>query len=854
MTEKPPVASLLRKMKSTFAVGTLLVAVCILAVVSTTETISNHRITDRINRNVATLAEVNSRFLGEQMGGMVRFAKADQIEETLDLLVRQSNGAALGGVVIGTDGTVLFQSQGDPALMSGAKALAQTTLERGEPVFSQDGMTVAVPILFGAAGETVGALATQWTPDVQLQELAKSRQTSVIVAGLVFAVAVIGSTLFQWFWLSRPLRSVAHAMREVARGELDGAIPAGQRGDEIGEIAKSLRSLRDKLKHARSADAERAFHSAALHSASSALLLLGDDLTVRHANPAWQALAAGLSGAAHPAWAGFDPASIIGKHADAIPGLDDVAKTVAGGTLAGSMTRQWGPLRLDIHLQAVTKGDQVTGYVIEFEDVSGQTLNAAILDAIDAHQLRLDINEDRKVMACNDGVLELTGLSASDIIGQAGSDVLVPMTRSDADQADTIRRVRAGEVVRGRFHLPGHSDRLPVADGTLVPVLGADGQVERVVFIGSDVTDNHYAMTESAENQKHRAEEQTRVVNALKTALGKLSQGDLTISLTEKFPGSYEQLRTDFNQAVRSLHDAMQAVVQNADAIRSEAGEISGSADDLARRTERQAATLEETAAALDQLTASVDSATQGADDASKIAVTALEQAETGGGVARRAVSAMDAIKTSSKEISKITSVIDDIAFQTNLLALNAGVEAARAGEAGRGFAVVATEVRALAQRSSDAAREINDLISASGQQVGSGVELVNETGDALSSIVTAVSDISKRVAEIATSAREQAAGLKEINLAVSDLDQVTQQNAAMFEETTAASHSLTTEASSLVSASERFRLRQTEATIAKARMAKLPKAVPSPQPAQVVNGRNGHQDPQLQDRGWTEF
>ena len=231
--------------------------------------------------------------------------------------------------------------------------------------------------------------------------------------------------------------------------------------------------------------------------------------------------------------------------------------------------------------------------------------------------------------------------------------------------------------------------------------------------------------------------------------------------------------------------------------------------------------------------------------------------------VARRAVEAMDGIKASSKEISKITSVIDDIAFQTNLLALNAGVEAARAGEAGRGFAVVATEVRALAQRSSDAAREINDLISASGQQVGSGVELVNETGAALSKIVDAVSDISNRVAAIATSARQQSSGLNEINLAINDLDQVTQQNAAMFEQTNAASHALTSEAGALVAASERFRLGKDRAAARTPDRRTTPQATPlrsaTPQEVrpeevrQAVNADIAASAPAF-DKGWEEF
>ena len=303
------------------------------------------------------------------------------------------------------------------------------------------------------------------------------------------------------------------------------------------------------------------------------------------------------------------------------------------------------------------------------------------------------------------------------------------------------------------------------------------------------------------------AEEQAAVVTALAEGLDHLTRGDLTYELTQAFPGDYAKLKSDFNEAIRQLHDAMTAVVTNVSAIRSGSGEISHAADDLSRRTEQQAASLEETAAALDQITATVTRTASGAEQASRTVQAAKTDAETSGRIVQQAVTAMGAIEKSSTEISQIIGVIDEIAFQTNLLALNAGVEAARAGDAGRGFAVVAQEVRALAQRSAEAAKEIKVLISASSGQVNNGVSLVDQTGDALQRIVGRVAEIDGLVSEIAASAHEQATGLGQINSAVNQMDQVTQQNAAMVEQSTAASHALSQEAEILAGSVSRFRI-----------------------------------------------
>ena len=303
------------------------------------------------------------------------------------------------------------------------------------------------------------------------------------------------------------------------------------------------------------------------------------------------------------------------------------------------------------------------------------------------------------------------------------------------------------------------------------------------------------------------AKDQNAVVEGLAVALASLAAGDLTARFTGEVGGEYRKLRDDFNNAMASMQDAMVVIAANAGGMTSGAMEISRAADDLSRRTEQQAASLEETAAALDEITATVRRTSEGASQARTVVGAAKADAETGGDVVRRAVEAMSEIEGSSNQISQIIGVIDEIAFQTNLLALNAGVEAARAGEAGRGFAVVASEVRALAQRSAEAAKEIKTLISASSAQVGTGVTLVGETGQALERIVAQVAQINTVVAEIAASAQEQSTGLHQVNIAVNQMDQVTQQNAAMVEETTAASHALAKEAGELAQLMTRFRL-----------------------------------------------
>ncbi|XEN29961.1 methyl-accepting chemotaxis protein [Ensifer sp. WSM1721] len=381
--------------------------------------------------------------------------------------------------------------------------------------------------------------------------------------------------------------------------------------------------------------------------------------------------------------------------------------------------------------------------------------------------------------------------------------VIRPVT----DMTGAMEKLAAGKL---DVAIPGEERRDQIGSMAAAVAVFRANAVERKRL--EDEADANRSLSErerlEREAQKARdAAEVQHAVDALATGLGRLADGDLAYRIDSPFADRLDRLRADFNHSVAKLHDTLRAVGTNARAIDAGASEIRSAADDLARRTEQQAASVEETAAALEEITTTVKDSAHRAEEVGALVARTRAGAEKSGEVVQNAVEAMHAIEKSSGEISNIIGVIDDIAFQTNLLALNAGVEAARAGEAGKGFAVVAQEVRELAQRSANAAKEIKALITTSGEQVRSGVTLVGDTGRALQAIVAEVQEINKHVSAIVTATREQSTGLQEINTAVNTMDQGTQQNAAMVEQQTAASHGLASEAAALNALLDQFKL-----------------------------------------------
>jgi len=451
-----------------------------------------------------------------------------------------------------------------------------------------------------------------------------------------------------------------------------------------------------------------------------------------------------------------------------------------------------GQYAFDLRVMPLSGADRKGGFVVEWADANARLQNldyASQIAAISRSQAIIEFTPKGDILSANENFLKIFGYRVEEIIGKHHSMFVERSMTESKEYSEFWEKLCGGQFQAAEFKRIGKGGKEIWIQGSYNPILDFRGKVGKIVKFASDVT------------------RRVKSVSVVGRALNALAEGDLTHRVEEALTPELDMLRVDLNSAVEKLQSTMRGVGRSSGNVHQGTDELRGTSDDLSKRTEQQAAALQETAAALNEITRGVKKTSEGAAHARQVVGTAKQDAESSAVVVGRAVAAMSSIESSSSQIGQIIGVIDEIAFQTNLLALNAGVEAARAGEAGRGFAVVASEVRALAQRSAEAAKEIKTLILGSSQKVEEGAKLVDETGKALERIVSQVAAINAVVSEIAANTEEQAKGLGEVNTAVSEMDQVTQQNAAMVEESTTAIHTLAQEAEELGRLVQNFQL-----------------------------------------------
>ncbi|MEL7299548.1 MAG: methyl-accepting chemotaxis protein [Pseudomonadota bacterium] len=649
-------------------------------------------------------------------------------------------------------------------------------------------------------GETSALIVLQSAEEIAMPETAMMDEM-VRDGGILLVLAVLAAFASAQS-VTRPLAQLQAAMARIRRGHHEEEIPFTGRRDEIGRMARALADFRDAMVQNEELARDSSFKGAAFEGASAAQTLIDLDMRIAYANQAFEDLLVKNIHTMRARVPDLKPREVIGRSIDIFQEDPERIRGILS-------VRDALPYRLDLAVGDLDfvltfstvrdHGHDAIGYVVEWKDVTEERMREAMLEAINTRQVMAEFDMSGQLVTANPAFCTLMTTPFEGLRGRALDDLLQPAEArhgggaSDEELPGQSRFVTAG------------TER--ILEGGMTTVLDREGVPTRLLLIGQDITRDHEKLLAAEAAKRQLMDEQAKVMDSVSNALAALARGDLSERLSEPFAEGYDALRVDLNHALEMLSAAMRGVLENADAISAEAGEITNAAQDLSRRTENQAVTLEETAAALDVLTKNLALAAGETEQADAVVRRARDHAQKSGDVVSKAVEAMGQISDSSREISRIISVIDDIAFQTNLLALNAGVEAARAGDAGRGFAVVASEVRALAQRSADAAREITALISKSGGHVELGVEMVGEAGRALRAIVETIEDVSSNVSRIASSATEQSGSIAEINAAVTNLDRVTQQNAAMFEETTAASHALTTEAAQLRDAMAQFRV-----------------------------------------------
>ncbi|OUR71296.1 hypothetical protein A9Q78_10215 [Methylophaga sp. 41_12_T18] len=537
----------------------------------------------------------------------------------------------------------------------------------------------------------------------------------------------------------------------------------------------------------RASETEVARLSGTVEGAKTSIMMIDRDFFVTYANQSTIDMLTEYQDVLKQVFPRFDVKDLIGANIDQFhKDPSHQRKLLADpANLPYNTDIEVGPLSFNLNVTAIMNADgEYIGTALEWANNTESRNTVAAyegqLTAISKAMGVISFEMDGTIMEVNDGFLEVVGYSRDEVVGKHHRMFAEPSLANSAEYTEFWAKLNRGEFDAGEYKRIAKGGREVWLQASYNPILDINGKPVRVIKYASDIT-----------AQKELQVTIEEVLASTSTVMNAMSEGDLTKQFEGTYDGEFALLQSAINGTVDKMSSIVNEINETAVSIGTAATEITRGNVDLSQRTEEQASSLEETASSMEELTSTVRQNSDNAAQANQLASNAREQAEKGGAVIREAINAMSAISTSSKKVTDIIGVIDEIAFQTNLLALNAAVEAARAGEQGRGFAVVASEVRNLAQRSAAAAKEIKELINDSGEKVKEGSMLVDESGRTLEDIVTGAKKVGDIISEIAAAGQEQTSGIGQVNTAIGQMDEMTQQNAALVEEAAAASESM---------------------------------------------------------------
>lgn len=709
---------------------------------------------------------------------------------------------------------------------------------KGESVEKDEGSGEEDAVSWAKADGAMGFPGLGWTVIMHqpgrmaFAEIVKTKELLYIIMGVaVIAIGAFGA--FIGGLASRPLRKSTEITKALSQGDFTVVVDGKDRSDEMGSMANSLDELRRNL------DANTRIKQA-LDVVASNVMMADENLNIIYLNPAVIGFLAEAEKDIQKDLPQFRVEGLMGKNIDIfhknpahqrgmLGKLNNTFKTsiVVGG-------RNFDLIATPLFGQ----NKERIGTVVEWMD----SMAKSIVGAVDRTQAMIEFELDGTIVKANDNFLKTMGYTLEEIKGKHHRIFCEKEYATSPEYKQFWEALNRGDFQQADFKRITKSGQEVWINASYNPIRDINGRLIKIVKVAVDITKSKNSILE---NERGIAES---VV-----VLKKFSEGDLTQKMQGDYVGTFKDIKAALNETIDRIYEMVKRIIEAAQSVNSASQEISAGSTDLSQRTEQQASNLEETAASMEEITGAVKQNTENANNAKNLTQSANEVADQGGTVVGKAVEAMSDIERSSQKIADIIGVIDEIAFQTNLLALNAAVEAARAGEAGKGFAVVAQEVRSLAGRSASASKEIKTLISESVDQVKSGAELVNHAGATLKDIVSAVRKVTEIMNEIASASVEQSSGIGEINNAIAQMDEMTQQNAALVEQNTAAAQSLVDHARSLEQMMRFFQLDETAesavqgvhespALVKTSEPARPSKAVKKPSP---MNGKaNGHRHP----------